>query len=85
MTALAPQTVVPGHGRVCSLKQAQQETGNYLDWLITRVGEALDEWMELDETVRTLSAAPPFEHLEHFEPWHRANVNRTYLQLEVNR
>jgi hypothetical protein len=72
----------PGHGGVCSLDKARRQTGDYLTWLLAHVGEAVDEWEPLDATVARLSEAPAFDHLEHFESWHRTNVNRTYLQLE---
>ncbi|MEJ2576493.1 MAG: MBL fold metallo-hydrolase [Gammaproteobacteria bacterium] len=82
MKALQPAIIVPGHGRVCDLDRAQRDTGDYLDWLVTEVGAAVQSWEPLDEVVERLGDAPQFERLRHFESWHRTNVNRTYLQLE---
>lgn len=80
--ALSPQRIVPGHGSVCDLDKAQRETGDYLAWLVSEVGAAVEEWEPLAETVARLAEAPAFAQLQHFESWHRTNVNRTYLQLE---
>jgi glyoxylase-like metal-dependent hydrolase (beta-lactamase superfamily II) len=80
--ALQPTVVVPGHGAVCDLDKARRETGDYLDWLVGQVSAALASWEELDTVVERLSDAPQFAHLQHFDSWHRTNVNRTYLQLE---
>lgn len=82
MEALQPKTIIPGHGQVCLLEKAQQETGAYLDWLIENIGQALEDWKDLDETVDSLKNATQFRHLRHFESWHPTNVNRAYLQME---
>jgi glyoxylase-like metal-dependent hydrolase (beta-lactamase superfamily II) len=83
--AFSPRRVVPGHGSVCSPEVAQRDTGDYLDWLITEVGAAVDEWAPLDETVTRLNKATPapFRHLQHFDNWNRTNLNRTYVQLQA--
>ena len=73
----------PGHGGVCGREQAQRETGDYLDFLVEGVSTALEDWKSLGETVEALGEAPQFTHLEHYEVWHRTNVNRAYLQLEA--
>ncbi len=85
MERLDPEHVIPGHGSPCDLEKARRETGDYLDWLVTRVSAALDEWKELDETVDELTDAPRFKQLQHYDSWHRKNINRTYLQLEAER
>jgi glyoxylase-like metal-dependent hydrolase (beta-lactamase superfamily II) len=81
--ALQPKWVVPGHGHPGSLDKARRDTGDYLDWLVARVGQALEDWKELDETVDELSDAPQFRHLKFYGSWHRRNINRCYLQLEA--
>ncbi len=85
MEQLAPVQIIPGHGEVCDLDKASRETADYLTWLSTEVAKALDDWMELDETVDALSGDSPFSYLKNYELLHRANINRTYLQLEAAR
>lgn len=80
---LQPQVIVPGHGQVTSSRQAIAETGDYLNFLIGGVQSALEDWKALDETVAELSAQENFRHLQHYDSWHRRNINRTYLQLEA--
>lgn len=83
LKALEPLYLIPGHGAPCDLDKAQRETGDYLDWLVSEVGKAIEQWQELGETVDQLSTAPQFSHLENFDGWHRTNINRTYLELEA--
>ncbi len=83
IAALEPQVVVPGHGFPGSLDKARRDTGDYLDFLVDRVGKALEDWQELGETTDQLSDAPQFRHLKLYDSWHRRNINRTYLQLEA--
>lgn len=79
---LEPEVVVPGHGAITDMDKARTETGDYLDWLVTGVQSAIEQWESLPDTVERLAEAPRFAHLEHFDSWHRTNVNRTYLQIE---
>lgn len=74
--------VVPGHGAVSDMDKVRRETGDYLDWLVAEVGSAIEDWESLPDTVERLADAPRFSHLEHFDSWHRTNINRTYLQFE---
>ena len=85
MEQLKPQFIVPGHGNVCTLAKAQQETGAYLDWLVDKVGAAVDNWDPIEETVQRLADAPQFAKLANFDQLHRGNINRTYVQLEARR
>lgn len=85
MVKLKPEVIIPGHGSVCDLAKAQQQTGDYLDFLVRGVSKALEDWSELDETVTALSvSATRFENLRNFDSWHKLNINRTYLQLEAS-
>jgi glyoxylase-like metal-dependent hydrolase (beta-lactamase superfamily II) len=81
--ALAPSHIIPGHGRPTDVAGAKRDTGDYLDWLITNVRAALKDWLEIEETIDSLSDAPQFKHLIHYDSWHRRNVHQTYLQLEA--
>lgn len=83
LVALAPKTIVPGHGRVCDLTQAQRETGDYYDFLVNTVGKAAQEMQEMDEVLDRYSSVPAFEHLQNFDGLHRANMNRTFLEFEA--
>lgn len=81
MAAFNPLHVVPGHGKPGSMKEAKSDTGDYLDWLIANITPQIKDWVSLEDTVEKLADAP-FRHLQHFDNWHRINVNRAYLQLE---
>jgi len=80
---LDPAIVVPGHGAATDLATARRDTGDYLEALIREVRAGLDDWETLDETVERIAELPPFQHLLHYDDWHRVNVNRTYLFLEA--
>ncbi len=80
---LEPLWVVPGHGHAGDLAKARRDTGDYLDWLVTQVGKALEDWKELEETVDELADAPQFRHLKFYDAWHRRNIHSAYLQLEA--
>ena len=81
--ALAPSHIIPGHGRPTDVAGAKRDTGDYLDWLMTNVRAALKDWLEIEETIDSLSDAPQFKHLIHYDSWHRRNIHQAYLQLEA--
>ncbi|MBD3671197.1 MAG: MBL fold metallo-hydrolase [Gammaproteobacteria bacterium] len=83
MEGLAPKHIVPGHGRVCGLKQARAETGDYYDFLVNTIGEAAREMEPMDEVINRYSRLPAFEHLEHYDNLHRRNMNQTFLEFEA--
>ena len=82
---LAASHVVPGHGHPADMAKAKAETGDYLDWLITGVSKALEDWQDLGDTVEQMGDAPAFAHLQFFDGWHKRNVHQTYMQLESAR
>lgn len=82
---LSPAIVVPGHGAATDLATARRDTGDYLALLIDEIRAGLDDWETLDDTVARLAELPQFQHLLHYDDWHRVNVNRTYLFLEASR
>jgi len=84
MASLNPQYIIPGHGHPTNMAGAKRDTGDYLDWLVDKVGAAIEEWIEMDETIDSLADADQFKHLEHYDSWHRRNINQTYLQLEAD-
>jgi len=82
LAALKPVRIVPGHGRVCDLAQAQRESGDYYDFLVNMVGAAAREMDPLAETLDRYADAPAFRHLMNFDDLHRANMSRAFTQFE---
>ncbi len=82
LAALKPARIVPGHGRVCDLAQAQRETGDYYDFLADKVGAAAREMEPLAETLDRYSDLPAFRHLDNYEGLHRGNMSRAFTQFE---
>lgn len=80
---LDPEIVVPGHGAATNMATAKRDTGDYLELVIREVRTGLEDWETLDETVDRLTDLPQFQHLLHYDAWHRPNVNRIYLFLEA--
>jgi glyoxylase-like metal-dependent hydrolase (beta-lactamase superfamily II) len=83
LAALQPKIIVPGHGRVCDLAQAQRETGDYYDFLAEKVGAAAREMEPMDATLDRYADLPQFRHLENYGDLHRANMNRAFVEFEV--
>jgi glyoxylase-like metal-dependent hydrolase (beta-lactamase superfamily II) len=83
LAALKPLHIVPGHGRVCDLAQAQRETGDYYDFLADKVGTAAREMEPMDATLDRYADLPAFRHLENYEGLHRANMNRAFTEFEA--
>ncbi|MDD2885702.1 MAG: MBL fold metallo-hydrolase [Dechloromonas sp.] len=81
--ALQPKRIVPGHGRVCDVAQAQRETGDYLQFVVKGTRQLAEEMAGVDAAVAQLSAAPAFAHLKNFNDLHRGNINRAYLHFEA--
>ncbi len=83
LVALGPKTLVPGHGRVCDLAQAQRESGDYYDFLVDTIGAAAQAMEPLDATLDRYADLPQFRHLENYRDLHRANMNRAFTQMEA--
>lgn len=82
MERLNPRVVVPGHGDPGDLALARRDTGDYLDFLMDQVAPAAREWESLDAVTARLADQPRFRHLQHYDIWHKRNINQTYLQFE---
>ena len=80
--ALQPARIVPGHGRVCDVAQAQRETGDYLGFVVAGTKKFAEDMAGVDAAVAALKDAPAFKHLRNFDDLHRGNVNRAYLRFE---
>ena len=83
LAALAPKRIVPGHGRVCDLDQAQRETGDYYAFLVDTIGAAAREMEPMDDTLSRYADLPAFRHLENYDSLHRANMNRAFTEFET--
>lgn len=84
MRKLPAMHIVPGHGKVSNWQQADAETGNYLKKLVTTMTSAAEDFAGVDSAVQDNKDWPEFEHLEHYNSWHKQNLNRTYLKLEAS-
>ncbi len=82
LAARKPARIVPGHGRVCDLAQAQRETGDYYDFLVDKVGAAAREMEPLSATLDRYTDLPAFRHLGSYGDLHRANMNRAFTEFE---
>jgi len=81
LRAIEPRVVVPGHGRVTDMTQAERETGQLLLALRTHMARALEAGTDLTNAVKSFDATP-FKHLQHVDTWMPQLVNRTYLEME---
>lgn len=83
-STLKPAIVVPGHGKPCSLAQAQAQTGDYLDWLVREVKPAAQNMDDLEKVVQRVHAAAPeqFRKLDNFDVIDKVNINRAYLEFQ---
>ena len=82
LAVLQPKYIVPGHGRVCDLAQAQRESGDYYDFLADKVGAAAKEMEPLTATLDRYQDMPQFRHLYNYEDLHRANMSRAFTEFE---
>lgn len=82
LAALKPAHIVPGHGRVCDLAQAQRETGDYYEFLAGTIGKAAQAMEPMDEVLTRHADLPAFRHLENYTDLHRANMNRSFTEFE---
>lgn len=79
--SLAPTRIVPGHGRVTTLTQAQTDTVNYLKALRAHMAQAVEEGTDISAAVASFDSAP-FKHLLNAGELMPGNASRVYLELE---
>jgi len=84
LVEIDPDFIVPGHGRVTDLLQAQRETGDYYTFLIENVGEAGRNMESLQDTLDQFDKPQAFMHLQNFDELHRSNMNRVFVDFEAN-
>ncbi|MDD4880826.1 MAG: MBL fold metallo-hydrolase, partial [Gallionellaceae bacterium] len=83
LAALQPARIVPGHGRVCDLAQAQRETGDYYDFLAGTLGRAAQDMEPMSDTLAKYADLPQFRDLENYAGLHKANMNRAFTEFEA--
>ena len=81
LEALKPIIVVPGHGKVTTLVQAQKDTGNLLKALRAHMDKAVEAGTDISTAVKSFDAAP-YQHLQHVDVWLPQLANLTYLEME---
>jgi len=81
LEALQPTVVVPGHGRVTTLAQAQRDTGRLLKGLRAHMGQAVEAGTDMSTAIKGFDATP-YQHLKHVEVWLPQIASRTYLEME---
>jgi glyoxylase-like metal-dependent hydrolase (beta-lactamase superfamily II) len=81
LEALNPTVVVPGHGQITTLAQAQKDTGALLKALRAHMAQAVEAGTDIGAAVTGFDAAP-FKHLQHVDVWLPQLANRTYLEME---
>jgi glyoxylase-like metal-dependent hydrolase (beta-lactamase superfamily II) len=79
--ALNPEHIVPGHGRVCTLEQAQRETRDYLVALRAHMKRAVDDGQDISVAVKAFDARP-WLRLQNASDLMPGNASRVYLELE---
>lgn len=84
LRVLSPANVIPGHGRVTNMAQAQKETGDYYQFLIANIGAAARNLESMSETLDKFVSPTQFKHLQNFEELHRGNMNRVFVDFEAN-
>ncbi|NTV97239.1 MAG: MBL fold metallo-hydrolase [Thiobacillus sp.] len=83
LAALQPARIVPGHGRVCGLAQAQRETGDYYEFLAGTIGKAAQDMEPMAATLARHADLAQFSHLENYAGLHKANMNRAFTEFEA--
>ena len=84
LRALSPAHVVPGHGQVTNMVQAEKETGDYYQFLIANIGAAARNLESMPETLDKFASPKQFKHLQNFGELHRGNMNRVFVDFEAN-
>lgn len=80
--SINPKAIIPGHGNVCDLPKAKNQTGDYLKFLVDGSKKYAEDMAGVENAVKGLANAPQFEKLANFNDLHKGNISRTYLRLE---
>lgn len=80
LAALKPEVLVPGHGPVTTLKNAQRDTRDYLVFLRQAVGEFIDNGGGI-ENIGSIDQSR-FKHLANFDELKGRNAQQVFQELE---
>ena len=78
---LSPERIVPGHGRVTNLAQAQAQTRDYLLALREHMRKAVDEGTDISAAIKSFDGSR-FEQLQNAAELMPGNGSRVYLEME---
>ncbi len=78
---IKPKIIVPGHGRVSNVADAQAQTRDLLRALRAHVKRAIDTDIDIAPAVKSFDGKA-FATLKHAETWVPQLVNLTYLEME---
>lgn len=82
MNASAPQYVLPGHGKLStSVAEDIALTRDYIIFLRTRMGDAVDELMDFEQAYSSTDWSA-FESLPAFEEANRLNAYSVFLEMQ---
>ena len=81
LEALAPQVIVPGHGRVTDVATAREQTRDYLTALRTHAREAVDQGLDPSTAARTFDGSR-WKGLSNAAELGPGNASRVFLELE---
>ncbi|HUW50500.1 MAG TPA: MBL fold metallo-hydrolase [Sulfuricella sp.] len=82
MEKLKPETIVPGHGRICDLNKARSETRDYLILLREHMKKAIAEGVDLQAGLDSLDQKR-YDYLRNYGELKGGNASRTYLEIEA--
>jgi glyoxylase-like metal-dependent hydrolase (beta-lactamase superfamily II) len=80
LAALKPEVLVPGHGPVTTLKNAQRDTRDYLVFLRQAVGEFIDYGGGI-ENIGSIDQTR-FKYLANFDELRGRNAQQVFQELE---
>ncbi len=78
---LAPERIVPGHGRVSDLARARADTRDYLAALRAHMKRAVDEGLDIGTAIKGFDTQP-YQRLANSAELLPGNASRTYLEIE---
>lgn len=78
---LSPDRIVPGHGRVTDLAQAQAQTRDYLLALRAHMRKAVEEGTDISAAIKSFDGAR-FQQLQNAAELMPGNGSRVYLEME---
>jgi len=78
---LAPERIVPGHGRVSDLARARADTRDYLAALRAHMKRAVDEGLDIGTAIKGFDTQP-HQRLANSAELLPGNASRVYLEME---